>query len=572
MTRCNYIPAGDGVHCSVCGDVREKPVRRFCYGTPTTDEPTPGCPCKHRGPIIATITGRVAGLGCAGKSVDVYRCEVFNEAVIVHGKPPCLDTLSEQVPGATGRTCRDCKVPMQRKETESDMRTELYHRARSWPASTAAAPGVTLACIDCVNPNTAVTALDMSRRGCNFARVVLFSDEPPDALPAGIEWVKIPELSFKGYQQFCLKELWKWTHTPHVLTIEADGYILRPEKWNPDWLQYDYIGAPWPKARYSAKSRVGNSGCCLRSRRLLIETDRLSTPERMKRHYSHNLLVDVFTCYDIYDDLIRAGMKFAPPEVAAQFAVEKRTEFASNRAASFGYHGKQASPTAFVREESHRLMKRTAWRNTGGKLRVVYNRYTVADAARQAELDRCWQSLFANKHIDELIEIDGRPTFQDMFDQANETAGDDDITLVVNSDCHLDETAADFGCMTANEFWCLTRHENGRNGWELWDVPFSQDGWAWRGNCRIKSAYFLPGTMGCDSVLAYHAYVSGYRVRNPAKSIRLCHHHAGEQRTALERLPGPYVYLSPHDVLQEAPWQLDLNPPMYKGPAVWRPK
>jgi len=352
---------------------------------------------------------------------------------------------------------------------------ELYRRARTWPDSPATAKTVTLACVDCVNPNTAVAALDLSRRGCDFARVVLFSDVAPDAIPAGIEWVQIPELSFKGYQTFCLKELWRWTYTTHVLTIESDGYVLRPERWDNNWLQWDYVGAPWPKTEFAKKSRVGNSGCCLRSRRLLLETDRIATPERMKRHYSHNLLVDVFTCYDIHDDLTAAGIKFAPPEVAARFAVERQTEFASDRGECFGYHGKDLPETDFIRRESHLLQRRTAWRNSGGRLRVVLNRYDVSDPARQAELDRCYLALRENRHVDEVIEITGRPTFAEMIGRANEHAGDNDVTVILNSDCCLDYTAADFGCLGANEFWCLTRHELGRRGWQLWEAPYSQD-------------------------------------------------------------------------------------------------
>lgn len=584
---CKFIPKETRVDgrtryvCEVCGRLTgwvrgEGKLHARCKASQDESRSkraklSPWASCPHRGAVVATITGRVAGCGCSGSTVEVYRCEKFNEPVLKQAAARCLEKIQAKAPGYTGRTCRECKIPMQKKETEPDVRSELYHRARSYPATTATAPAVTLACVDCVNPNTATAALDLSRRGCNFARVVLFSDEPPDALPSGIEWVKIPELSFKGYQQFCLKELWKWTHTPHVLTIESDGWILRPEKWNPVWLEYDYIGAPWPKTGYSSKCRVGNSGCCLRSRRLLMETDRLSTSERMKKHYSHNLLVDVFTCHDLYDDLIRAGMRFAPGEIAAQFAIERNTEFGHDRSQCFGYHGKDTAETDFIREESHRLIRRAAWRNAGGRLRVVYNLYTVSDAARQAELDACYRELQDNPHIDEVITIEGRPTFQEMFDHADETAGEYDITLALNSDCQLDVTAADFGCMTRNECWCLTRHEHGRNGWELWNVPYSQDGWAWMGKCRMKNATFLPGTMGCDSALAYLAMVAGYKVRNPSKSVRLLHRHAGETRTALDRLPGPYVYLTPHEVLQEAPWQLDVNPLLPARPAVWRP-
>lgn len=453
----------------------------------------------------------------------------------------------------------------------SALRNELYFRSRSLPDRTALAPTVTLACVDCVSPDTAAAALDLSRRGCKFARVLLLSHERPSVLPPDIDWVQIPELSLIGYQRFCLRELWRYTHTYHVLTIESDGWIFRPERWDPGWLEYDYIGAPWQKVEYAKRTRVGNSGCCLRSRKLLLTTARLSTDERIKYHFSHTLLVDVFTCYDLYDDVIAAGCRFAPADVAARFAIEKPTEFGADLTDCFAYHGKEAEPTAYVREEVHRWRHRTAWRAAGGRLRVVYNHYQVSEHARRAELDAALKALQENPHIDQLILVDGRPSFQELVDRANDGVSDQDITVILNSDCFLDHTAADFACLRPSEFWSLTRHELTRDGWELWEVPYSQDAWAWRGSCRLQGCDFLPGTMGCDSVMTYRAYLAGYAVSNPAKAIRVCHLHAGEQRTALTRLPGPYMFVHPHELLQRSRWQIDMAPMLPPEPAVWRP-
>lgn len=68
--------------------------------------------CPHRGnDVLRTINGRVAGYGCRKTNVEVYQCGMFNEPVLKHGAPPCLDTLREQVPGATGLVCQTCVVP-----------------------------------------------------------------------------------------------------------------------------------------------------------------------------------------------------------------------------------------------------------------------------------------------------------------------------------------------------------------------------------------------------------------------------------------------------------------------------
>jgi len=105
--------------CGECGRVTAwmpigKRIVARCHRKPMRQNDTHWANCPHRGPVVATITGRVAGCGCSGDRIEVYQCQhpSINEPVIKFGRPPCLDTLREQVPGATGRTCRECKVSM----------------------------------------------------------------------------------------------------------------------------------------------------------------------------------------------------------------------------------------------------------------------------------------------------------------------------------------------------------------------------------------------------------------------------------------------------------------------------
>ena len=34
--------------------------------------------------------------------------------------------------------------------------------------------------------------------------------------------------------------------TSHYLSIQADGWVLDASRWTDEFLEYDYIGAPWP--------------------------------------------------------------------------------------------------------------------------------------------------------------------------------------------------------------------------------------------------------------------------------------------------------------------------------------
>jgi hypothetical protein len=79
---------------------------------------------------------------------------------------------------------------------------------------------------------------------------------------------KIPDLNFDSFNLFMIKDLYKYIDTPHYLIVQPDGYILNPELWNDEWLNYDYFGAPWPTWILSdayGKGAIGNGGFSLRS-------------------------------------------------------------------------------------------------------------------------------------------------------------------------------------------------------------------------------------------------------------------------------------------------------------------
>lgn len=63
-----------------------------------------------------------------------------------------------------------------------------------------------------------------------------------------------------------IKELNKYIETSYVLIIQYDGFILNPDAWTDEFLEYDYIGAPW---WYTDDCNVGNGGFSLRSKKLL---------------------------------------------------------------------------------------------------------------------------------------------------------------------------------------------------------------------------------------------------------------------------------------------------------------
>jgi hypothetical protein len=75
--------------------------------------------------------------------------------------------------------------------------------------------------------------------------------------------------------------------------------IVRPELWSNDFLEYDYIGAPW---MYSDTSYitdegehvpVGNGGFCLRSKKFLEMPTKLGLKlDHRQGFYNHDELIN----------------------------------------------------------------------------------------------------------------------------------------------------------------------------------------------------------------------------------------------------------------------------------------
>jgi hypothetical protein len=143
-------------------------------------------------------------------------------------------------------------------------------------------------------------------------------------------------------------ELCRYIETDFALVVQYDGYVVRPNKWKQEFLNYDYIGAPWARDTHYTKEgvnvRVGNGGFSLRSKRLLLALTELKLPFTDDgTGFFHE---DGILCSYYRKELENAGIKFAPVEVAARFSHE--TDCAESVYRPFGFHGsKIALPRIF---------------------------------------------------------------------------------------------------------------------------------------------------------------------------------------------------------------------------------
>jgi hypothetical protein len=206
-----------------------------------------------------------------------------------------------------------------------------------------AVPQVTLVAVD-GTPNAAKTwaSLRRSSASMRFGRVLLLSTMKPDGFDEAsdaCEWASVPPMTLKGYNQFCLSQLHRHIETSHCLTVQSDSYILNPAAWDDRWLTYDYIGAPWPPGHTGTEYRVGNSGFCLRSKRLLEATAPLPNETMVWRgELKPTCRDDVITCVNCRAALEAEGLVYAPVDVAARFAFENPTPEAPVVDGQFGVH------------------------------------------------------------------------------------------------------------------------------------------------------------------------------------------------------------------------------------------
>jgi hypothetical protein len=208
---------------------------------------------------------------------------------------------------------------------------------------------VTLLCVETRDPALAHFAIQKCSKQARFGRVVLITDlgkisnrgsdleeaqagnevkqkadQTIDKLE-GVEYVQAPPIkTTKDYSDLLLTGLRQYISGTHVLIIQWDSFILHPELWTNDFLQYDYIGAVWP---HHPNTPVGNGGFSLRSVKLL---EALGS-EKITKHHPEDFCICADNKVTLESEF---GIRFAPTNVAEQFAVE-RTDWHP----AFGFHG-----------------------------------------------------------------------------------------------------------------------------------------------------------------------------------------------------------------------------------------
>lgn len=163
----------------------------------------------------------------------------------------------------------------------------------------------------------------------DFGDVVFFCCVDPK-IKKECNWriVRVPEMDMSRWNLFVNREVPKHIRTDFAMAVHEDGFIINPGLWKPEFVGYDYIGAPWPDGT------VGNQGFSIESRKML--QTKLSIPPSSDDDGTPS---DNFLCVKHRDWLQKRGIRFAPQAVAERFS----TEMYGDEKPSFGFHGRNHS-------------------------------------------------------------------------------------------------------------------------------------------------------------------------------------------------------------------------------------
>lgn len=185
-------------------------------------------------------------------------------------------------------------------------------------------PNVTLVCVATRDHMVAVEALRKSCLGIEWGAVKLVSDIIPLNIPANCSHVHIDRFDdIDDWNYYIVYKLHMVIDTEFCMLIHPDGYVTSPTSWKDEFLDYDYIGAPWIEnkcfiADTGELVRVGNS-VSIRSKKLLELPSKLGL---MWEYHDGNRNEDSFICVHNRSHFLNAGCTFAPIDIAKYFSHE----------------------------------------------------------------------------------------------------------------------------------------------------------------------------------------------------------------------------------------------------------
>lgn len=183
---------------------------------------------------------------------------------------------------------------------------------------------ITLIAVTGVKHGETIASLQKCMAQVDFPQVRLLTNI--DIEVEGIECINVGGLSsVQDYSKFIIKELYKYFDYTHCLIVQYDSWILCPEAWQNDFLNYDIVGAP---GLYIDGRQNLNGGFALRSKRFQTK---IASDELIEvYHPCDEVLCRLYRTHLVY----RYGFKYCPDELAQHFSFELREPVFQ----TFGFH------------------------------------------------------------------------------------------------------------------------------------------------------------------------------------------------------------------------------------------
>lgn len=170
-----------------------------------------------------------------------------------------------------------------------------------------------------------------------FNSIKYFSPENPEI--NGVNHIKCEKLtSLDDYSRYVLKSTPDYVEADYVMYIQWDGFPLNPQNWKPEFLNYDFIGAPWPWKTGNDSMGMGlgfNGGFSLRSAKL-VKLQKF-VPKEIETWHEDAVITDVYR-----HNFLREGCVYAPYELAKDFSLElDLPDHHNDLNKVFGFHSKE---------------------------------------------------------------------------------------------------------------------------------------------------------------------------------------------------------------------------------------
>lgn len=186
---------------------------------------------------------------------------------------------------------------------------------------------ITLIALTSVRIDQTVKALEYSCKGIEFGSVKIASDIKPKYLPSYIQHEYTEKSSnIDEWNYNIIYNLPKHIDTEFALLIHDNGFVVNPESWKDEFLNYDYIGAPWPLPNddFSYRDINGNivrqgNSVSLRSKKLLDVPINKNLEWKPFHGFTNE---DGFICVNYRHEYLDSSCKFADIDVAKYFSHE----------------------------------------------------------------------------------------------------------------------------------------------------------------------------------------------------------------------------------------------------------